>query len=257
MRDGVLYGQARRRAMLDCTNCSGRLAEAPSAFNQRQPRCTIHPTTVEPSSVCRQGLHRAKRSPHHVADAGLHRAACGSPSTAPGRRTLFTMLGRSAARLGSVFRLPLNHVSLTYAQMLIRVSGWGSVRWLSQSSETALSLSSLTAVGSIDGRYERSTAALRPYFSEFALIRFRVLVEVEWLRALSETPDIKEIPKLSAGDLEALGSIAERFSEADARRVKEIERTTNHDVKAVEYFIKERVRVVVVVDGACAARRPP
>ncbi len=99
----------------------------------------------------------------------------------------------------------------------------------------------LTAVSPLDGRYSRKTAALRPIFSEFGLIRFRVLVEIRWLQALAEAPEIAEVPPLSGDAREVLDGILRNFGEADAARVKEIERTTNHDVKAVEYFLKERV----------------
>ena len=103
-----------------------------------------------------------------------------------------------------------------------------------------MELSPLTAVSPIDGRYADKTAALRPIFSEFGLIRHRVLVEVRWLQALAAHPAIAEVPPLSREARAFLDAMAEDFSEADARRIKEIERTTNHDVKAVEYFLKER-----------------
>jgi adenylosuccinate lyase len=104
-----------------------------------------------------------------------------------------------------------------------------------------MELSTLTAVSPIDGRYGSKTADLRPIFSEFGLIRHRVLVEVRWLQALAEEPGIPEVPALSGHANNLLEGIAQNFSEADAHRVKNIERTTNHDVKAVEYFIKERI----------------
>lgn len=103
-----------------------------------------------------------------------------------------------------------------------------------------MELSALTAVSPIDGRYGDKTAALRPIFSEYGLIRFRVLVEVRWLQALAEHPEIEEVPTLSADAYELLDQLVDGFCEADALRVKAIERTTNHDVKAVEYLIKER-----------------
>ncbi len=104
-----------------------------------------------------------------------------------------------------------------------------------------MELSALTAVSPVDGRYGRKTEMLRPIFSEYGLIRHRVLVEVRWLQALAAHPGIPEVPPLSehAGNL--LNAIADNFSEEDAQRVKNIERTTNHDVKAVEYFLKERI----------------
>ena len=104
-----------------------------------------------------------------------------------------------------------------------------------------MELSSLTAVSPIDGRYGSKSADLRPIFSEFGLIRHRVLVEVRWLQALAAHNDILEIPTLSEHANNILNAIADNFSEEDAHRVKNIERTTNHDVKAVEYFLKEKI----------------
>jgi adenylosuccinate lyase len=104
-----------------------------------------------------------------------------------------------------------------------------------------MDLSSLTAVSPVDGRYGSKTADLRPIFSEFGLIRHRVLVEVRWLQALARHPQIPEVPELSGHALHLLDAMADGFQVEDAQRVKNIERTTNHDVKAVEYFIKERV----------------
>lgn len=104
-----------------------------------------------------------------------------------------------------------------------------------------LELSSLTAVSPIDGRYGSKSADLRPIFSEFGLIRHRVLVEVRWLQALAAHNDILETPTLSEHANNILNTIVDNFSEEDARRVKNIERTTNHDVKAVEYFLKEKI----------------
>ncbi|MBL1263144.1 adenylosuccinate lyase [Candidatus Methylomicrobium oryzae] len=101
--------------------------------------------------------------------------------------------------------------------------------------------SALTAISPIDGRYARQVEKLRPIFSEYGLIRFRVLVEVRWLQALAREAKIAEVPIFSEAALLALNTIADEFSEADAARVKEIERTTNHDVKAVEYFLKEKI----------------
>jgi adenylosuccinate lyase len=104
-----------------------------------------------------------------------------------------------------------------------------------------MALSSLTAISPVDGRYGSKTADLRPIFSEFGLIRHRVLVEVRWLQALARHPQIQEVPELSGHALHLLDAMADGFQVEDAQRVKNIERTTNHDVKAVEYFIKERV----------------
>ncbi|MCG5513011.1 adenylosuccinate lyase [Ectothiorhodospira shaposhnikovii] len=104
-----------------------------------------------------------------------------------------------------------------------------------------MELSSLTAISPVDGRYGSKTEMLRPIFSEFGLIRHRVQVEVEWLKALAAHPGIPEVPPLGEHARYILDGIVENFSEEDARRVKNIERTTNHDVKAVEYFLKEKV----------------
>ncbi len=99
----------------------------------------------------------------------------------------------------------------------------------------------LFAVSPVDGRYAGKVAALRRYFSEFGLIRYRVLVEVRWLASLAEHPGIPEVAPLSPDARARLEAIATGFDEAAAARVKAIEATTNHDVKAVEYFLKERV----------------
>ena len=104
-----------------------------------------------------------------------------------------------------------------------------------------MELSALTAISPVDGRYASKTEALRPVFSEYGLIRRRVAVECAWLAALCAEPGIPECPALSQDEAAALHAVADGFSEADALRVKEIERTTNHDVKAVEYFIKEKL----------------
>ncbi|MES9945916.1 MAG: adenylosuccinate lyase [Candidatus Thiodiazotropha sp.] len=104
-----------------------------------------------------------------------------------------------------------------------------------------MELSSLTAVSPIDGRYGSKSADLRPIFSEFGLIRHRVLVEVRWLQALATHNDLLEVSTLSEHAINILDAIVDNFSEEDARRVKNIERTTNHDVKAVEYFLKEKI----------------
>ncbi len=104
-----------------------------------------------------------------------------------------------------------------------------------------MDLTSLTAIAPIDGRYGAKTAPLRPIFSEFGLIRHRVLVEVRWLQALSSWSAIGEVPSFSHQANDLLDSIVEDFGPADAQRVKDIEATTNHDVKAVEYFLKERI----------------
>jgi len=104
-----------------------------------------------------------------------------------------------------------------------------------------MELSQLTAISPVDGRYGSKTESLRPIFSEYGLIRHRVVVEVRWLQALSRQPDIPEVPSLSVHAERVLNEIIDNFSEQDAQRVKNIERTTNHDVKAVEYFLKEKI----------------
>ena len=103
-----------------------------------------------------------------------------------------------------------------------------------------LSLTALTALSPLDGRYERKVASLRSFFSEFALIKYRVQIEIEWLIALSLEPRIAECPLFSNSTIEALRAATTNFSVADAERIKTIEATTNHDVKAVEYWLHER-----------------
>ncbi len=105
-----------------------------------------------------------------------------------------------------------------------------------------MDLNSLSAVSPVDGRYGSKTSDLRPIFSEFGLIRHRVLVEVRWLQMLAENVDIKEVPSLSETANDLLNGIVDGFSIEDAEAVKTIERTTNHDVKAVEYFIKDMIK---------------
>lgn len=104
-----------------------------------------------------------------------------------------------------------------------------------------MQLSALTAISPVDGRYGSRAAALRPIFSEYGLIKNRVTVEVRWLQMLANTQGIDEVPALSADANARLDAIVDNFDEASAQRVKDIERTTNHDVKAVEYFLKEQV----------------
>ncbi|MBD2810336.1 adenylosuccinate lyase [Xenorhabdus sp. Vera] len=107
-----------------------------------------------------------------------------------------------------------------------------------------MELSSLTAVSPIDGRYGDKVSALRAIFSEFGLLKFRVQVEVRWLQKLAATAEIKEVPAFGADANAYLDEIITNFNEQDALRIKEIERITNHDVKAVEYFLKEKVEHV-------------
>ena len=103
-----------------------------------------------------------------------------------------------------------------------------------------MELNALTAVSPIDGRYGDKTQSLRTIFSEYGLIRFRVAVEVRWLQSLANHPAVTEVPMLSEQANALLNELVTGFSLTEAERVKEIERTTNHDVKAVEYLIKER-----------------
>ncbi|WP_145526669.1 adenylosuccinate lyase [Yersinia rohdei] len=107
-----------------------------------------------------------------------------------------------------------------------------------------MELSSLTAVSPIDGRYGDKVSALRPIFSEFGLLKFRVQVEVRWLQKLAACAEIKEVPAFDANANAYLDKIVQEFNEQDAQRIKTIERTTNHDVKAVEYFLKEKVESI-------------
>lgn len=102
-----------------------------------------------------------------------------------------------------------------------------------------LGLDTLTAVSPIDGRYRNKTASLAPYFSEYALMRYRLRVEIEYFIALCELP-LPQLADVPHDKFPLLRAIYEQFSEADAARIKEIEQTTNHDVKAIEYFIKEQ-----------------
>jgi len=103
-----------------------------------------------------------------------------------------------------------------------------------------MELSSLNALSPLDGRYQSKVDALRPYFSEYALIRHRALVEVEWLKALAQANELKEIAPFSAATIRELAKAIESFGETEAAQVKAIESRTNHDVKALEYWLKER-----------------
>ena len=105
-----------------------------------------------------------------------------------------------------------------------------------------MDLSPLTALSPIDGRYADKTKSLRPFFSEYGLLRARVEVELRWLHLLGATADIAEVPKLSTDAEAFINNIILTFSVEDAAEIKEIERETNHDVKAVEYFIKRKFK---------------
>ncbi len=110
-----------------------------------------------------------------------------------------------------------------------------------------MEIDTLVAVSPIDGRYADKCVGLEEVFSEFGLIKRRVLVECVWLEALCDSSEIPECPALTDDERKALRSIAANFSLDDARRIKEIEKTTNHDVKAVEYFLKEKVKETTLV----------
>ena len=105
-----------------------------------------------------------------------------------------------------------------------------------------MELNELTAISPVDGRYGSKTAAFRDLFSEYGLIKHRVLVEVRWFQALAANAEIPEVPQLDDNALNVLNGIIYNFSLDDAERIKTIERTTNHDVKAVEYFLKEKIQ---------------
>ncbi len=107
-----------------------------------------------------------------------------------------------------------------------------------------MDLSSLTALSPVDGRYGSKTAELREFFSEYGLIKQRVLVEVRWLQALAAHDAIAEVPAFSDEANVLLNRIVDDFNETDAQAIKDIERTTNHDVKAVEYFLKNKVEAL-------------
>ncbi|MFW1762078.1 adenylosuccinate lyase [Acinetobacter calcoaceticus] len=111
-------------------------------------------------------------------------------------------------------------------------------------------MNALTALSPLDGRYASKCDALRPFLSEFGLIHARVTVEVRWLQALSNRPEIVEVAPFSNETNAALDAIVSNFSEEDANRIKEIERTTNHDVKAVEYFLKEKIAGIAELQNA-------
>lgn len=123
-----------------------------------------------------------------------------------------------------------------------------------------MNLSFLSALSPLDGRYHGKVDSLRPYFSEFALIRYRVMLEIEWLKALSRAPGIAGVAPFSDQTIAQLDSLAENFSETDGEAVKLIEGRTNHDVKAVEYWMRERVaensevsRAVQFIHFACTS----
>ncbi len=123
-----------------------------------------------------------------------------------------------------------------------------------------MALTSLTALSPLDGRYGNKVEPLRQHFSELGLIRYRVKVEAEWLKALAAEPAIQEVPAFSADALKQLDAVVREFSEADGTAVKTIEARTNHDVKAIEYFLKDKLagnaeiaRVAEFIHFACTS----
>jgi adenylosuccinate lyase len=114
-----------------------------------------------------------------------------------------------------------------------------------------MSFSPLTALSPIDGRYHTRVASLREYFSEFGLIRFRVRAEVEWLKALAAEPKLAEIAAFSRQSIAQLDGLVANFSAVDGERVKAIEAETNHDVKAIEYFLQEKLADNAEINAAC------
>jgi adenylosuccinate lyase len=113
-----------------------------------------------------------------------------------------------------------------------------------------MELNELTAISPVDGRYGSKTATFRDLFSEYGLIKHRVLVEIRWFQALAADDEISEVPALDDGALNVLNGIVDNFSLSDAERIKTIERTTNHDVKAVEYFLKEKIQGNVMLEAS-------
>ncbi|MEO1767848.1 adenylosuccinate lyase [Thiobacter aerophilum] len=123
-----------------------------------------------------------------------------------------------------------------------------------------MELSALTALSPLDGRYASRMGGLRALFSEFGLMKHRVRVEIEWLKALAAEPALTEVPPFSPATIAELDLLATNFSEADAQAVKDIEAITNHDVKAIEYFLKQRLagnpevmRVAEFIHFACTS----
>tara|TARA_R110000772_G_scaffold16640_5_gene47114 strand:+ start:919 stop:2286 length:1368 start_codon:yes stop_codon:yes gene_type:complete len=113
-----------------------------------------------------------------------------------------------------------------------------------------MSLTSLNAISPIDGRYNNKTNRLKDYFSEYALIRYRVVVELRWLQQLASNPGIHEVPAFDDAATAFIDAMISNFSEHDAQNIKDKEAITNHDVKAVEYFIKEKLNDFKGLKGA-------
>ncbi|MDP1678725.1 MAG: lyase family protein, partial [Candidatus Nitrotoga sp.] len=104
-----------------------------------------------------------------------------------------------------------------------------------------MTLTTLTALSPLDGRYHSQINSLRTYYSEFGLIHYRVQIEIEWLKALSLEAEIPEIKPFSAATLAYFDQLIAQFTEADAEQIKIIEKRTNHDVKAIEYWLREKL----------------
>ena len=104
-----------------------------------------------------------------------------------------------------------------------------------------MTLSTLNAISPVDGRYGKKTSTLRPFFSEFALIYYRLLVEIRWLESLADNESLLEVPKMTQENEDFLNNILKNFNEDEALKIKEYEKITNHDVKAVEYYLKEKL----------------
>src|SRR5262245_49124572 len=111
----------------------------------------------------------------------------------------------------------------------------------------------LTALSPLDGRYDKKAAPLRPYLSEFALIRYRVLVEVRWLQHLADDHSIADLQALESPVKDVLNQIVDNFSLDDAKQVKALEADTNHDVKAVEYYLRQKLDGVSGLAGNLVA----
>ena len=105
-----------------------------------------------------------------------------------------------------------------------------------------MQLNPLTAISPIDGRYFDKTTELRPLFSEYGLFHFRILVEIRWLQALADNAAIKEVGPFSKKTAAELDTLVKNFTSSDAQRIKDLEATTNHDIKAIEYFLKEKIK---------------
>ena len=107
----------------------------------------------------------------------------------------------------------------------------------------------LLSISPLDGRYNKSASDLRAITSEFGLIKYRVIIEIKWFLHLSSNSKIKELPKLNIKEITYLNDLINNFDITDAKRVKAIEKKTNHDVKAVEYFLKEKKQVAVLLNS--------